>query len=96
MAALRAVLVATDPKAYAASCDAVSRIDFCGTNPRIACPTLVIAGTRDEATPLAMAEKIRDTISGAELVTLPAAHLSAVEKPVEFANLVVDFIQGLA
>jgi 3-oxoadipate enol-lactonase len=96
VAALRAVLVATDPKAYAASCEAVSRIEFCGTNPRIACPTLVIAGTRDEATPLAMSERIRDTISGAELVTLPAAHLSAVERPVEFANLVVEFIRGLA
>lgn len=96
VAALRAVLVGTDPKAYAASCEAVSRIEFRGTNPRIACPTLVIAGTRDEATPLAMAERIRNAISGAELLTLPAAHLSAVEKPVEFADLVVDFIRGLA
>jgi 3-oxoadipate enol-lactonase len=96
VAALRAVLVATDPKAYIASCEAVSRIEFCGTNPRIACPTLVIAGTRDEATPPAMAEAIRNTISGAELTTLPAAHLSAVERPVEFANLVVEFIRGLA
>ncbi|NPC56787.1 3-oxoadipate enol-lactonase [Caenimonas soli] len=96
VAALRAVLVATDPQAYVASCEAVSRIEFCGTNPRIACPTLVIAGTRDEATPPAMAEVIRNTISGAELATLPAAHLSAVERPTEFSNLVVEFIRSLA
>ncbi|MDB5872392.1 MAG: 3-oxoadipate enol-lactonase [Ramlibacter sp.] len=95
VAALRAVLEATDPKAYAAACDAVSRIEFCGTNPRIACPTLVIGGTRDEATPLAMAEEICKSISGAELATLDAAHLSAVEKPAEFAMLVAGFIRSL-
>lgn len=96
VAALRAVLLATDPDAYVASCEAVSRIDFGGTNPRIACPTLVIAGTRDEATPPTMAEAIRSSISGAEMLTLPAAHLSAVEKPAEFANMVVGFIRSLA
>jgi 3-oxoadipate enol-lactonase len=95
VAALRAVLLATDPKAYVDCCEAVSRIEFYGTNPRIACPALVIAGARDEATPPAMAEAIRNTISGAELVTLPTAHLSAVERPTEFSNLVVEFIRRL-
>ena len=71
IAALRAVLLATDPKAYVDTCEAVSRIDFYGTNPRIACPALVIAGTRDEATPPAMAEAIRNSISGAR-----ACHLA--------------------
>jgi 3-oxoadipate enol-lactonase len=96
VAALRAVLVANDPKAYVDSCEAVSRIDFYRTNPRIACPALVVAGTRDESTPPAMAQVIRDTISGAELVTLPTAHLSAVERPTEFANLVIEFVRGIA
>src|SRR4029453_5432856 len=95
VAALRSVLVATDPKAYVDSCEAVSRIEFYATNPRIACPALVIAGTRDEATPPAMARAIRNTISGAELATLPTAHLSAVERPAEFANLVVEFMRRL-
>jgi 3-oxoadipate enol-lactonase len=95
VAALRAVLVANDPKAYVDSCEAVSRIDFYGTNPRIACPALVIAGTRDESTPPAMVDALRKTISGAVLATLPTAHLSAVERPVDFANLAVEFIRGL-
>jgi 3-oxoadipate enol-lactonase len=95
VAALRAVLVANDPKAYVDSCEAVSRIEFYGTNPRIACPALVIAGTRDESTPLAMSKVIRNTISGAELATLPTAHLSAVERPAEFASLAVEFIRGV-
>ncbi|MES3000192.1 MAG: alpha/beta fold hydrolase [Pseudomonadota bacterium] len=92
VAALRSVLEACDPKAYAAVCDAVSRIDLGASNARIACPALVIGGTRDEATPLAMSEAICRAISGAELATIDAAHLSAVEKPAEFAGLVAEFI----
>lgn len=95
VAALRAVLEATDAKAYAATCEAVSRIDFRLTNPRIACPALVIGGTRDEGAPLPMAEAICNSISGAELATIEAAHLSAVEKPVRFAGLVAAFVRGL-
>jgi 3-oxoadipate enol-lactonase len=92
VAALRSVLEACDPRSYAAVCDAVSRIDFGASNARIACPALVIGGTRDEATPMAMSETICKAISGAELATIDASHLSAVEKPVEFAGLVAGFV----
>lgn len=95
VAALRAVLEATDPRAYAAACEAISRIDFRATNPRVACPALVIAGLRDEGTPLPMSEAICQAISGAELATLDTAHLSAVEQPAAFAGLVAGFIRGL-
>ena len=95
MARLRAVLEAMDPKAYAACCEAVSRIDFFASNPLIACPALVIAGTQDEATPIGMSHAICNAISGAELATLDAAHLSAVEHPVEFAGLVAGFISRI-
>ncbi|MDP3762201.1 MAG: alpha/beta fold hydrolase [Ramlibacter sp.] len=95
VAALRTVLEATDPMSYAAACEAVSRIDFRTTNPLVACPTLVIAGLRDEASPLAMSEAICQAISGAELATIDTAHLSAVEKPAEFAGLVAGFIRSL-
>lgn len=92
IAQLRAVVEAMDPKAYAACAEAVSRIDFFATNPLIACPTLVIAGTQDEATPMVMSRAICNAISGAELATLDAAHLSAVERPEEFAALMAGFI----
>ena len=96
VAAMREVLVANDPKAYVDCCEAVSRIEFFGTNPRIACPALVIAGARDESTPPAMSQALRNSISGAELATLPTAHLSAVERPAEFCDLVTAFIGRLA
>jgi 3-oxoadipate enol-lactonase len=95
MGRLRSVLETMDPKAYAACCEAVAAIDFFATNPLIACPALVIAGTQDEATPIAMSHAICNAISGAELATLEAAHLSAVERPVEFAGLVAAFISRL-
>lgn len=95
VAAMRAQLVASDPQAYGACCEAVAQIDFRASNPGLACPALVIAGTRDEATPPAMSEAIAAAIPNATLRTLDAAHLSAVEQPAAFAELVSQFIDRL-
>jgi 3-oxoadipate enol-lactonase len=95
LAQLRKIVEGTDARAYADCCEAISRIDFFASNPRIACPTLVIAGTHDESTPLSMSHAICNAISGAELATLEAAHLSAVERPEEFAGLVAGFISRI-
>ena len=95
VAALRGQLEKTDAAAYAASCEAVAAIDFRASNAAVTCPALVIAGTRDEATPLAMSQAIADSIAGAQLRTLEAAHLSAVERPEAFARLVDNFCTAL-
>ena len=95
VAALRAVLEATAPAPYAAACSAVATIDLDAGNARITCPTLVIAGSRDEATPPAMSRAIAQGIAGAQLRSLDAAHLSAVEQPEAFARLLTDFWAGL-
>ena len=58
VAALRAVLLATAPGPYAAACAAVAGIALNAGNATITCPTLVIAGQRDEATPPAMSQAI--------------------------------------
>jgi 3-oxoadipate enol-lactonase len=92
---LNGTLVGTDATGYVASCNAVSAIDFRESNRRIATPTLVIAGLRDEATPPAMSEAIVAAIPGARLATIDAAHLSAVERPVEFSQLLIDFWRSL-
>lgn len=95
VATLRAGLEALAPVPYAAACTAVSDIDFFESNRRIACPVLVIAGTRDEATPPVMSEMLAQSIPGARLRTIEAAHLSAVEQPAVFAQLVTDFLSSL-
>jgi len=89
-------LAAIDPEAYVESCQAVAAIDFRKSNGSIALPTLVIAGTRDDATPMAMSEEIANAVPGAQLVTIDAAHLSAVERPAEFGRLLDSFWKGLA
>lgn len=91
VSALRAVLEATAPESYAVACDAVARIELDAGNVRINCPTLVMAGNRDEATPPAMSERIVNMIQGAHLRSLDAAHLSAVEQPHAFAALLIEF-----
>lgn len=95
VAELRARLEQTDASAYVASCEAVSNIDSRASNRQIQCPTLVIGGTLDEATPLAQSQEIANAIPGSQLVTLQAAHLSAVEQPEAFAALVMGFLQDV-
>jgi 3-oxoadipate enol-lactonase len=94
VAELRSRLLKVAPAPYAASCDAVAKIDFRSSNPSIQCPTLVIAGTRDEATPVALSEAIVASIAGARLAILPAAHLSAVEVPKAFAGVLSAFLDS--
>lgn len=95
VAALRARLVANDRHVYGFCCEAVAMIDFRASNPTLAVPALVIGGTRDNATPVALSRAIADSIPGAELVTLDAAHLSAVEQPLAFTQLLEDFFESL-
>jgi 3-oxoadipate enol-lactonase len=92
---LHDVLVRTDAQGYIESCNAVAAIDFRESNHRIAVPTLVIGGLQDEATPMAMSQAMASAIPHARLQTIDAAHLSAVERPVEFAQLLIDFWRSL-
>jgi 3-oxoadipate enol-lactonase len=83
----------TDPAGYIGCCDAIAELDYAADLPRIHARTLVIAGGKDAGTPVAMSEAIANRIPGARLAVLPnAAHLSAVESPVEFNALVRDFL----
>jgi 3-oxoadipate enol-lactonase len=95
VAALRERLERIPAPAYEAACAAVAGIDFRASNPQIRFPTLVIAGLRDEATPLAASEAMVSQIPGAQLRTIDAAHLSAVERPAELAELIGAFIAPL-
>lgn len=50
----------------------------------IACPTLVLCGREDSATPLAMSQEIAAAVSGAHLEIVEACgHLSTMERPDE-------------
>ena len=84
-----------DREGYAASCEAIGRMDLRRSLGAIRAPTAIIAGREDPATPLAHAEELRDGIPGATLSILsPAAHLLAVERPTDTADLLRQFILG--
>ena len=60
----------------------------------ISCPTLVIVGKDDVATPPAEAHYMKDRISRADLVVLPqAGHLSNLEQPEGFNQALADFFK---
>lgn len=64
---------------------------------QIACPTQIIVGELDQATPPADAKLMADQISNARLAIIPnAAHLANLEQPEEFTKIVAEFASELA
>jgi 3-oxoadipate enol-lactonase len=96
-AAVRAVadiFSGIDAEGYAAACEAIARMDLRPILPAITARTLIIAGREDPATPPAMAEELAAGIPGARLSVLsPAAHLLAVERAQETADMLRAFIR---
>lgn len=63
---------------------AAIRVDRRPDLPRIKCPTIVVCGRDDVATPLAFSEEIAAGIAGSELVVIEeCGHLVTLEKPEE-------------
>ena len=90
---LRAMLAASPPTGYAACCEAIAAMDLRPLLPRIAAPTLAIAGAEDLATPPLHAATIAAGIPGARTETLsPMAHLGNVEQPEAVARLIADHL----
>lgn len=79
---------------YAAACEAIARMDLRAQLNKISALSLIIAGREDPATPVAMAEALRDTIASSRLVTLsPAAHLLAIEQGQRVAAELMSFLR---
>jgi pimeloyl-ACP methyl ester carboxylesterase len=63
---------------------AANRVDRRPDLPKIECPTVVVCGRDDLATPLAFSEEIAAGIKGSELVVIEqCGHLVTMEKPEE-------------
>lgn len=70
------------------------RSDSTSLLSNISCPTLVIVGEEDVATPPPEAHYIKDRIPGAELAVLPeAGHLSNLEQPQGFNQALHSFFK---
>ena len=61
--------------------------------PTITVPTLIVAGDRDQLTPVALAERMQREIPNSELVVFPGhSHLVQVEKPAEVHAAIDAFL----
>ncbi|KPQ09982.1 MAG: 3-oxoadipate enol-lactonase PcaD [Saliniramus fredricksonii] len=89
---VREMIHATPAQGYAACCEAIRDMDQRESIRAVEAPVLVVIGARDPSTTPEHGELIRDAITGAQAVTLDAAHLSNVERPEEFTRAVMDFL----
>ena len=90
---LRAMLLASPAEGYAACCRAIEGLDLRPDLERIRCPTLVVTGAQDEATPPEHGERIAAAIAGARLERLdPAAHIPMAERPDAVAALILEHL----
>ena len=63
---------------------------------QITCPTQIIVGELDQATPLADAQLMADQITGSHLAVIQdAAHLANLEQSDRFNRLIINFISRL-
>ncbi len=63
--------------------------------PAIACPTFVIVGEGDEATPPELSREIAAAIPGSRLVLIPdSGHLSTLERPQAVTDVLVEWMRS--
>jgi 3-oxoadipate enol-lactonase len=84
---------ATSTGIAAASRGMATRSDATDLLPRIGCPTLVLVGEHDGLTPPTIARDYATGIPGAQFAVIPqAGHLSNLEQPAAFLQVVREFL----
>ncbi len=89
----RQMLLANDPRAWAAAARAIGQLDLTSRLGSVKVPTLVIVGEDDPGTPPAMAKEIAANIPGARLEILPGRHMTQEESAEAFNRLLVEFLK---
>jgi len=93
--AVRRQLLAMDAEGYAGCGAAIRDMGLADRIGGIACPTLVVTGTRDTSTPYeGHGEHLIARIPGAAHVALEAAHLAPLEAPEALAGAITSFLES--
>lgn len=94
---VRAMIAAQTPTAIVGATEAMlARPDSTPTLATITVPTLIIVGEDDAITPPADAEAMQRAISGSRLERIAGAgHLSSLERPSAFNEVVAEFLASL-
>jgi 3-oxoadipate enol-lactonase len=91
--ALLATFTDVDDDGYAGCCAALRDSDLGPVLGTIACPTLLVGGDQDVATPPEQMKLLQEAIGHSELVIIPGAgHLPNLDRPLEFTEIVAGFL----
>ncbi len=91
------MLTRTSVGGYVGCCLALATMDLVADARKIACPTLIVAGAEDQATPPEMARAIAAAVTDAKLVEIPGcAHISSVEQPAAVTAALTEFFASTA
>lgn len=86
-------LASTPAKGYANACRALADADVCSELSQLNVPTLLICGSKDPVTTVQDGEFIKQHVSNGEIAILQASHLSNIECPDEFSQMLEKFIE---
>jgi len=96
IAQITQMILQTSVDGYVGGSSAMASMDLSATIDQIGCPTLVMVGDHDPATPLAMSQAIHEKIAGSTLIVLPdCSHMSYLEQTELFNRQVVTFLSRL-
>ena len=97
VAAVREMILSTPPAGIVRALRGMAgRADSGPLLPTIHCPTLILVGEQDTLTPPADSEAMAKAIPRAQLELIPGAgHLSNIEQPGRFTDLLQDFLARL-
>ena len=88
------MLLQTSLNGYLGTCYALRDADFRASAARIKCPTLVLTGAEDIATPADLGRELASLIPGAEFSLIESAgHLPCIEQPEVMAERMLQFFQ---
>jgi 3-oxoadipate enol-lactonase len=90
------MLLRCDLDGYIGTCEALAKADLRAHMPTLRVPTLALAGSEDQATPLALVAETAALIPGARLETLfGSGHIPAIDAPQKTADLIQSFAKDL-
>jgi len=90
---IRNMILHTPVAGYVNCSRAISSFDISRELSKVAAPTLIITGEKDESTPVTAAEAIQREIDGSELAIMPGArHLSNIGAASLFNQVMANFL----
>ncbi len=90
---IRNMLVRTPAEGYIGCAYAIRNMDLRADDAKIICPTLIVVGEDDPATPVSAAREMNAAIKGSKLVIIPqSAHIVTIEQPAALNRALGEFL----